>query len=161
MEIRRRSRSTLYVICCCHLGHLTLNDLLRPVGTSEWRRLDRPIIRRIHCTLRRRAQANHHIDCCVWHSYSRHDRSGRHLDGRGARDDLWILCWNLSVTFLFPSCRELNADVRGQTSHCWHPSWPSLPVISRNSGSLRSHIRSFKPKCLYISVLVLAWESLR
>ena len=99
MEIQRRSRSTLYVICCCHLGHLTLTDLLHPVGTSEWGKLDRSIVYWIRCTLRRRAQANYHSDCRVRHSYSRHDRSGRHPDGRGARNDLWLFCWHLSVAF--------------------------------------------------------------
>ena len=104
MEIQRRSRSTLYVIRYCR--PLILTDLWRPVGTFKWRRLDRSIINRIHCTLRRRAQVNYHIDRRVQHSYSRHDRSGRHPDGRGARDDLWIFFWNLSVAFLFPSRRE-------------------------------------------------------
>ena len=108
MEIQRRSRSTLYVICYCHLGHLILTDLLRPVGTFEWGKLDRSIVYWIHCILRRRAQANDHSDRRVRHSYSRHDRSGRRPDGRGARDDLWLFCWHLSVAFLFPLVRRLN-----------------------------------------------------
>ena len=82
----------------------TNRSVTRPlaVGPFEWGKLDRPIVYRIYCGLRRRAQANGYSDRRVWYSYSRHDRSGPHPDGRGAGDDLWLFFWDLSVAFHFP-----------------------------------------------------------